>query len=102
MNIKRKTILKISEWQSVSGRWYAADVTGFSGWWTIARMLNMELNEYAHFLVDEFNAKIDDFVIYPYEDKRNSLLIFHFNSYQDAHNFVLFVNREARKRKFFV
>ena len=101
MNIP-KGILKITEWESASGRWYAADTTGFSGWWVIARMLEMKLGEYARFLVNEYNAIIDDFIIYPYEDKRNSLLIFHFNSYQDAHKFVLFVNREARKRKFFV
>ena len=50
MNIGR-TILKITEWQSASGRWYAADTTGFSGWWTIARMLDMELGKYAKFLV---------------------------------------------------
>lgn len=101
MNIGR-TILKITEWQSASGRWYTADTTGFSSWWTIARMLDMELGKYAKFLVDEYNAILDDFIIYPYEDKRNSLLIFHFDSYQDAHRFVLFVNKEARKRKFFV
>ena len=93
-------VLKVTEWQSPAGYWYVADTTTWTKWWVIPRMLNMGLTEYVNMLIRDYNATIVDFV--SYEDKRNCLLIFRFNKYQDAHRFLLDVNRIARNKKFYV
>ena len=100
MSINEKQILKINEWQSASGKWYAADTQMFSGWWEPARLFELHLEDYIQMLINQYHANIINFV--QYEDKRNSLLIFNFDNYKDAHQFVLDVNRIARNKKYFV
>ena len=95
-----KKVLKLSEWQSPSKIWRVADTTTWTRWWVIPRMLEMGLTDYIQMLLDKYNATIDSFTLY--EDKRNSLLSFHFKSYKDAHQFLLDMNRIARNKKFYV
>lgn len=93
-------ILRYQEWQSPTGRWYCNDVSdlgGISGkWWVPARMLNISLTDYVTFLKDEYNAIIDTYNI------ETDILIYHFDSYTDAHKFVLYINRIARNKQFLV
>ena len=97
-----KTVLKIKEWQSPAGYWYAADTDKFSPWWIIPRMLGISLTDYIKLLHDKYHADITRFIAYKSEDKRNSLLIFTFKNYTDAHQFVLDINRNTRQKKFMI
>ena len=95
-----KHVLKFSEWQSGSGTWRAADVENLSGrsnaWWLPARMLNLSLTDYILLVKNKYHAS--NFVYF--RDK--NLLFWGWKNYNDCHAFVLFINREAKKRKFFV
>ena len=102
MSIYARKILKITEWQGASGKWYAADTIEFTKWWVIPRMLEMSLDEYAKMLVEKYHATGLHFVDYGNEDKRNSLLLFNFESYTTAHQFVLDMNKFARNKKFLI
>ena len=64
MNEEKKQILKISEWQSASGKWYAADTQIFSGWWEPARLFGLHLEDYVLMLIKQYHANIIDFVQY--------------------------------------
>ena len=92
-------ILKLSEWESPTG-WHCNDISdlahGSGNWWNIPRMLNMELTDYIILLKDKFNA-----VNFTYSIEKN-VLLWKWKSYSDCHKFTLFVNNEARKRKFFI
>lgn len=92
-------ILKFSEWETATG-WRCNDVSdlanGSGYWWNVPRMLNMELTDYVLFLKEHFHA-----THFTYNIERN-LLLWKWNSYNDCHKFTLFVNNEAKKRKFFI
>ena len=92
-------ILKFSEWESATG-WHCNDISdlanGSGNWWNVPRMLNMDLTDYVLLLKNEFNA-----IDFYYKPEFN-VLLWKWSSYADCHRFVLFVNREARKRKFFI
>ncbi len=92
-------LLKYSEWESPTG-WHCTDISDFahgSGfWWHVPRMLDISLTDYILLLKDEFNA-----INFSYDIDKN-VLLWKWPTYQDCHKFVLFVNREARKRKFFI
>lgn len=92
-------LLKYTEWQSPSGKWYTNDVSdlahGSGYWWHIPRMMEMELTDYILFLQKEYNA-----TNFHYK-KETNVLLWDWN-YGDCHRFTLWVNREAKKRKFFV
>ena len=93
-------LLKFTEWQDILGDWYCNDVSdlghGSGYWWNVPRMLNMELTDYVLLLKDKFHAKNLKY----YKDV--NLLVWNWDNYKDCHDFTLFVNRESRKRKFFV
>lgn len=98
-----RTVLKIKEWQSPSGKWYAADTDKFSPWWMVPEALGIgPLPDYITLLIEQYHANIVRFIDYGPEDRRNSLLIFNFDNYTDAHRFVLDVNRNARKKKIMI
>lgn len=82
---------KISEWQSGSGRWYAADTATFTKWWAIPRFLNIGFDKYIEMLKNEY--KVDEIV---YNSEAN-VLLFSWKNNTMCHKFVLFVNRMARK-----
>lgn len=94
-------LLKYTEWQSGTGDWYTGDVSKLSedsnAWWHVPRMLNISLTDYILLLKDKFHAV--DFKFFP---ENNCLLLWRWKNYNDCHNFTLFVNREAKKRKFFI
>ena len=89
-------LMKYTEWESATG-WHCGDVSdlahGSNFWWHPARMLNIELTDYILMLKDKFHA-----VNFSYE---NNVLLWNWKNYSDCHNFVLFINREAKKRSFF-
>lgn len=91
-----KTILKFSEWQGGAGEWRAADTTNFTPWWYAARMLGLPLTDYILLLKDKYHAE----KFYYFKEK--NLLIWSWEKYSDCHAFVLFINREAKKRQFYV
>lgn len=92
-------LLKFTEWESPSG-WHCNDVSdlahGSGYWWNVPRMLNIELTDYILLLKDKFNA-----VNFTYNIEQN-VLLWHWKNYNDCHAFASFVNKEAKKRKFFV
>lgn len=92
-------LLKFSEWETVSG-WHCNDVSdlahGSGYWWHVPRMLNIELTDYIYLLKNNFNATSF------YYNIDTNVLLWKWKTYSDCHNFTLFVNKEARKRKFFI
>lgn len=91
-------LFKVSEWESASGHWYVADTSDLANdsaaWWIPARLLNLTLEDYIDLLVNTYNATIDGF--YPESNKGKSLLVFHWEQYNDAHKYFLWINRMAR------
>ena len=92
-------IYEASEWES-GGKWYCndtKDLAGISGkWWVPARMLGLSLEEYILLLKDEYKVSRMSYYI------PTDCLIFSWDNYNDCHKFKLFINREARKRKYIV
>lgn len=90
-------LMKYSEWQGASGKWYATDISNFAegsgNWWNVPRMLNMELTDFILLLKNTYNANLS---------YHNEVLLWNWNNYNDCHKFVLYVNKEARQRKFFI
>ena len=92
-------LLKYSEWESAQG-WNSGDISdlahGSNYWWLPARMLDISLTDYVLLLKNKFNAKNFKY----FKDK--NLLLWQWESYKDCHSFTLYINSEARKRKFFI
>ena len=93
-------LYKVSEWQGGSGKWYCNDVTDLAGvsgkWWIPARMLGIPLTDYILLLKEKFNVTIVEYY------KPTDVLIFHWDKYSECHKYVLWINAEARKRKYMV
>ena len=93
-------LLKFTEWQDVLGNWHCNDTSdlghGSGYWWNIPRMLDIELTEYILLLKDTFHATNFSYSI------EHNVLLWKWENYQYCHNFTLFVNKEAKKRKFFI
>lgn len=92
-------LLKYTEWEQ-NGKWYSGDISdlahGSNFWWLPARMLEMELTDYVLLLKDKFHAQNFRYLSEP------NLLLFDWKNYSDCHKFTLYINNEARKRKFFI
>lgn len=90
-------VYKASEW-IVGNNWYVADTSDLANdsaaWWIPARFLDITLEDYILKLHNEYNAIIDKF--YPESNNGKSLLIFHWDNYNDAHKYLLWINRMAR------
>lgn len=91
-----KQIIKFSEWQGGAGEWRVADTTTWTPWWTPARILNIPVTDFVLLLKDKYNVK--DF----FYSKEKNLLFWSWENYNDAHSFLLFINRKARENKFYV
>ena len=93
-------LFKCSEWESASGKWYVADTSDLANdsaaWWIPARMLNLSLVDYINMLIKKYHAIIDGW--YPESNKGKSLLIFSFDNYKDAHQYLLDMNRISRQK----
>lgn len=91
-------LLKFTEWES-NGKWHCNDVSdlghGSGYWWHPARMLNISLTDYVLLLKDKFHAVNFKF-------PNQNILLWEWQSYSDCHKFTLFINTEARKRKYFI
>ena len=91
--------LKMTEWQTATGRWHVADVSDLANdsaaWWVPARLLNITLEDYIKLLTCKYNASIDGW--YPNANNGKSLLPFSWKKYSDAHRYLLDMNRYARK-----
>lgn len=92
-------LLKFSEWESASG-WHCNDISdlanGSGNWWNPPRMLNISLTDYILLLKEKFNA-----YNFSYSKEKN-VLLWSWKNYIDCHKFLLFINNEARKRKYFI
>ena len=90
-------IYKLNEWQSASGQWCVAhtDCMKLNRWWIIPHALGISYEEYIHMLIEKYHASHIKF--FTYSDSRNSLLIFSFDKYADAHRFLLDINKVFRK-----
>ena len=92
-------ILKYTEWESISG-WHTGDVSSLAknsnAWWLPARMLQITPADFILLLKDKFHAY--DFSYY----KNSNLLLWHWKTYDDCHKFTLYINKEAKKRQFFI
>jgi len=92
--------LKLTEWQSPTGHWYANDVSDLAGiagkWWVPARLLGISLEDYVLLLKDTYNATIVKY------NAETDILIYYWNNYNDMHKFVLFLNKRARQENFIV
>lgn len=86
--------LKFKEWQSASGRWYCNDNTHPQKWWVPARMLGLSLTDFILLIKDKYGATIHSYCL------KTDVLIYSFNTEAEVHKFVLFINREARKRNY--
>ncbi|HAH17785.1 MAG TPA: hypothetical protein DCL29_02020 [Eubacterium sp.] len=95
-------LLKVTEWQSSSGKWYVADTSDLakdsSAWWHPARMLGISLTDYISLLINEYHADIDAW--FPESNNGKSLLLFSWKSenYKYAHKYTLDINRIARNK----
>ena len=93
-------LYKSSEWQGSSGKWYCNDVSDLAGisgkWWVPARLLNISLTDYILLLKEKFNATIELY------NEDTDVLIFYWDKYSDCHRYMLWINAEARKKKFFI
>ena len=93
-------ILKVDEWKSPAGIWRVADVHTWTNWRALAGVFDVDYDGLIELLTSKYKATIDSFITY--DDKRDSLLIFHFNEYANAHKFKLDVNRIARKKNYLI
>ena len=92
-------LLKYTDWES-NGKWYSGDVSdlgnGSNYWWIPARMLGIELTDFVLLLKDIFHI---DKIHY---NKDKNVLCYSWKNYVDCHKYTLFINREARNRKFMI
>lgn len=93
-------LFKMTEWQGSSGRWYCNDITDLAGpsakWWAPARVLNISLTDYIMLLRDTYNA-----TVVKYNPEKDVLSVY-WDKQTDVHRFVLYVNKEAKRKNFMV
>ena len=93
-------VLKVEEWQSPSGDWRVADTHTWTGWRAMAEVLEIDnIEGFKEILINKYKATIEKY--YEYSDK-DSLLLFSFKDYKNAHKLKLDINRIARKKNFLV
>lgn len=94
-----KQLLRVDEWQSPAGHWFVADIKTWTNWRAMAEVLDKNFEEFKQLLINKYKANINDFIEY---DNKDSLLLFSFNEYKNAHQLKLDINRIARKKNFLV
>lgn len=89
-------LYKTSEWQSPTGRWHVNcvdDLAGISGlWWVPCRILDLPPADFILLLKNEFNAS--NFSYY----EENDVLLYSWEHYNDAHRWLLYINKIARQK----
>ena len=92
-------VLKVDEWQA-GRRWYVADVTTWTGWREMAKVLNApELSDFIDLLRNKYGAEDVSYLKY---DDGTDLLQFWSYDYKKIHQLKLDVNRIARKTNYLV
>lgn len=92
-------VLKVDEWQA-GCRWYVADVTTWTGWREMAKVLNApELSDFIELLKSKYGVEEASYTIY--EDGTDLLQFWSYN-YRKIHQLKLDVNRIARKTNYLV
>ena len=95
-----KKILNYTYWESGSGIWRAGDISdlahGSNYWWYVPRMLGIPLSEYPLLLKNIYHA-----IDFHYSTEAN-VLIYGFSCRSDAQKFASFINKEAKKRLFYI
>ena len=93
-----KHIMKYTEWESVSG-WHTGDVSDLAhnsnSWWYPARLLGISPMDFVLLLKEKYHA-----YNFRYFSESN-LLLWEWTK-QDCHAFTLLINRESKKRNFFI
>lgn len=93
-------ILKYQEWQSPTGYWHCNDVSDLAGisgyWWVPARMLGITPADFVTLLVEKYQPDRISF------NGKTLLYSWKKENYGKMHSFLLWINREARNRKFMV
>ena len=91
-------ILKYTEFQSPTGYWYCNDVSDLAGisgyWWAPARMLGITPADFVALLIEKYQPDEISFngktLLYSWKEE----------NYGKMHSYLLWINREARNRKF--
>ena len=93
-------VYNATEWQDSTGQWLVNDTTSMTSiafnWWCPMRMLNLSVEEYYHLLADTYHA-----TIHHYNPEYN-VLIFTFDTQNDAKAFKNYLNKTAKKINFLV
>lgn len=92
-------LFKVAEWQDTTSKeWCVGNqddlAHGSNYWWLPPRFLGMALDDWILKLKNEFNAKIS--YIKPSKTAPCGILLYHWDKYEDAHKYVLWINRLAR------
>lgn len=99
-------LYKLTEWQSPTGRWHAANVEDLAGtsnaWWLVPRILGLSYTDYILLLKNKYHAGHFKFIDYGEFSKRNSLLLFDFEKHEDCHRFITSVNKISRNKNVMV
>jgi len=91
-------LYKVTEWKQGSS-WSAGDTSDLAHdsnlWYIPPRMLGISLEDWILKLKNEFNAT--GFHFYPKANGGKSLLIYHWENYNDCHRYVLWINKKSRE-----
>jgi hypothetical protein len=100
-----KELYKLTEFQTATGAWECGCSTHLeqnsAAWFLPARALGISIEDYIHLLIDKYHIIPISYTEYPDKDWP-SFFYFKWPDYNTMHSFVLYVNREAKKRNFFI
>lgn len=90
-----KAIFKASEWKDYNDNWHVADVSDLANnsaaWWIPARILGLSLEDFILMLMNEYHANIKYL-------RKSGIVLYTWKNYNDAHQFLLYINRVARNK----
>lgn len=90
-------ILKYSEWEN-GGRWYTNDiediVKSHPYWWYAKNVLNLSATDFVLLLRDKFNASHFFY--------QNDVLVYSFDTQEQARKFKNYINAAARKMNYII
>ena len=90
---------KMIEWTDPTGRWMVGTTdlanTPQGKWWFPARKMKISLTDYVKLIKEYGGSRIQYFP--PMDNGAGDVLYFTFDKYADAHKFVLYINKLARK-----
>lgn len=87
---------KLSEFQGGNGNWHVicSQKVGsiYNNWLYITRKLNKSPKDFILMLLNDYHATIDGYK--EYDNGWLPYLAYHFKNYEDAHKFVLMINKQ--------